>query len=432
MRPGMGLVSRLARGGAPWVFLLVVACSPILPSGVSPARWAPGAKLFRAADSLGNSLGRELVSRHPVIRVAVADFPDLHGNVTDLGRYLADRLAVGVSRAGPGVSVSERQRLREVVAELELGASDLFEPAAALRLGRMLTVHALVVGTVSDLGTAVEVSVRIVDLEPNTVIASARALIQKDLAVATLLRQPPCEDSLYLALKRRPPAELTPQEFSVFRDRDQACREFRPQGAERFEFGAAVGHYVPLRASLDGLSKTLLVNDSSRHPLEVRALGGTAAGARAALRWSDRLSLEALALSAAGGSGRLMAVSGRLLLRLGPNMSTWLWEPMTSFHVAAGLGVLRIPDDYFFPESHVSNQCYPTLPGKTSATGVLGAGGRVKLAPAFGIRMDVDYYLYPLRMGPYRDGCSTVFSSVTWQTSATLSLGFSVAVGSHR
>ena len=96
------------------------------------------------------------------LRIAVADFPDLQGVTSDFGRYVANRLTTRLAQSKK-VSVVERQRLGQVLAELKFSMSDLVDPAKAKQLGRMAGVEAIVVGTVSDLGNQVDVDARVID-----------------------------------------------------------------------------------------------------------------------------------------------------------------------------------------------------------------------------------------------------------------------------
>jgi TolB-like protein len=121
------------------------------------------------------------------LRIAVADLPDLRGTTNDFGRFVAERLATRLAQAGR-FTVIERRRLSQVLGELKFSMSDLVDPAKARRLGQMLGVEALVVGSISDLGNQVDVDLRVIEIETNRMILGASATIAKDQVVADLLR----------------------------------------------------------------------------------------------------------------------------------------------------------------------------------------------------------------------------------------------------
>ncbi len=122
------------------------------------------------------------------LRVALADFPDLQGVTSDLGRYIASRLTTRLAQ-DPRFFVIERQRLGQVLAELKFSMSDLVDPAKAKQLGRMVGVEAIVVGTVSDLGNQVDIDARMIDIETNRMLLGASTTISKDQVVADMLQR---------------------------------------------------------------------------------------------------------------------------------------------------------------------------------------------------------------------------------------------------
>lgn len=122
------------------------------------------------------------------LRVAVADFPDLQGVGSDLGRYIASRLTTRLAQ-NPKFFVIERQRLGQVLAELKFSLSDLVDPAKAKRLGQMAGVEAIIVGTLSDLGSQVDLDARMIEIETNRMLLGATMTISKDHVVKEMLER---------------------------------------------------------------------------------------------------------------------------------------------------------------------------------------------------------------------------------------------------
>jgi curli biogenesis system outer membrane secretion channel CsgG len=120
------------------------------------------------------------------LRVAVADFPDLQGITNDLGRYLATRITTRLVQSKK-FSVTERQRLAQVLEEMKISMSDLVDPQEAKKLKKMVGVDAIVVGTITDLGKHVEVDARLIEIEANLMIWSANVAIDKDPTLSALL-----------------------------------------------------------------------------------------------------------------------------------------------------------------------------------------------------------------------------------------------------
>lgn len=131
-----------------------------------------------AADSLAIQLSA-LVPSERKLRVAVADFVDLQGVSNDLGRFIASRLTTRLAQNAT-FAVVERQRLGQVLAELKFSMSDLVDPDKAKQLGGMVGVEALIVGTMSQLGSEIDIDARIIEIESNELLGAATATIEVD------------------------------------------------------------------------------------------------------------------------------------------------------------------------------------------------------------------------------------------------------------
>jgi TolB-like protein len=129
------------------------------------------------------------VSEGRTLRVAVTDFADLQGVVSDLGRYIAERLTTRLSAQTQKFRVIERRRLGQVLGELRFSMFDLVDPNKAKQLGKMLGVEAIVVGTVSDLGNVVDIDTRVIEIETNHILPGTTAAISKDDTVRQMMER---------------------------------------------------------------------------------------------------------------------------------------------------------------------------------------------------------------------------------------------------
>src|SRR6266849_2209770 len=155
------------------VFLMFVACP------------APSQELKQVSPTLAAKiaeLGRK--------RVAVVDFTDLQGNVTELGRYLAEELSGALVNDSRGFRVIDRAHLKAVLQEHKLAATGLIDPQTARQLGKIASVDTLVTGTItSAFGETVRVLVKALDVETADIIAQSTADIPKTDAIKILLGQ---------------------------------------------------------------------------------------------------------------------------------------------------------------------------------------------------------------------------------------------------
>ncbi len=122
------------------------------------------------------------------LRVAVTDFPDLQGVTTNLGRYIPERLTTLLSQKEI-FRVVERRRLEQVLKELTFSTTDLVNPQKARKFGKMLGVEAIIVGTISDLGTLIDVDARIIDIETSDIYPGVVVEIIKDISVKGMVEQ---------------------------------------------------------------------------------------------------------------------------------------------------------------------------------------------------------------------------------------------------
>jgi len=118
-------------------------------------------------------------------KIAVVEFADLKGNVTDFGRYLAEELITRLHQARK-FKVVERNMLNKIIAEQKLSLTGAIEPTSAQKLGKLLGVDAIASGSISDLGKSFKVNARLINTETGEVFSVAATEIIKDEAVCAL------------------------------------------------------------------------------------------------------------------------------------------------------------------------------------------------------------------------------------------------------
>lgn len=120
-------------------------------------------------------------------RIAVVDFTDLQGNVTELGRFIAEEFAVALLGNGQGFEIVDRTHLQALIKENRLSATGLIDPATAQKLGQIAGVDALVTGTITPFGESVRLSVKILDAKSAKLIGANAGNIPATEAIKTLL-----------------------------------------------------------------------------------------------------------------------------------------------------------------------------------------------------------------------------------------------------
>jgi TolB-like protein len=119
-------------------------------------------------------------------RVAVASFVDLQGNVTELGKYIAE--AFSVELVNTSLKVVDRSRLDDLIKELNFTKEKLTKPENALKLGKMAGIQYLITGTTTMLDKSIDVSIKAYDIEHGTISAAQRGMLPRTDAINELFR----------------------------------------------------------------------------------------------------------------------------------------------------------------------------------------------------------------------------------------------------
>lgn len=136
--------------------------------------------------SISSTLG-ENITKAGKRMIAVVDFTDLQGNVTELGRFLAEEFSVAFAGAGRGFEVVDRTHLKTLLAEHKLSASGIIDPQTARKLGQVAGVDALITGSITPFGDSIRLSVKILDTATAKMIGASSGDIAKTKAIEELL-----------------------------------------------------------------------------------------------------------------------------------------------------------------------------------------------------------------------------------------------------
>ncbi|MDI6890620.1 MAG: FlgO family outer membrane protein [Thermodesulfovibrionales bacterium] len=119
--------------------------------------------------------------------VAVVDFTDLQGNITELGRFLAEELSVNLTTMARGFEVIDRTHLKSILTEHKLSMSGLVDPKTVKQLGKIAGVDTLVTGSVTPFGDSIRVSVKVIATDTARVIGASSGDIAKTKAIEELM-----------------------------------------------------------------------------------------------------------------------------------------------------------------------------------------------------------------------------------------------------
>ncbi len=122
-----------------------------------------------------NALARKLVLQLQSAgqkSATVLDFTDLQGQGTELGRFLAQELSDQLVAGAKTLSLVDRANLQYLLRENKLSIEGLVDPQSTRKLGNLIGIDTIIMGTVTPLGTSVRLSVRAVAVETGKIVAS--------------------------------------------------------------------------------------------------------------------------------------------------------------------------------------------------------------------------------------------------------------------
>lgn len=159
-------------------------CMAICVAAFASTGWAQGA-LDQRISELSQKISNGLTENQKRT-IAVVEFADLRGNVTDFGRFIAEELITHLYETKK-FKVIERQLLSKVITEQKLSLTGMIDPTSAQKLGRLLGVDAIATGTITDLGKSLRVNARLISTGTGEIFAVASTEIAKDDSVIKLI-----------------------------------------------------------------------------------------------------------------------------------------------------------------------------------------------------------------------------------------------------
>jgi len=201
---------RLTLAGLGFVLLCLAACSAPEPAErrevvVDKTQWTgdkeaaaareatpceqppPSSVYFdEAMQSMASQIA-DSMSAEGKTEVAILDFVSISSKSPGfVGPFIAEQLISLLFLTGR-FEVIERRFLDRVLSEQDLTVSDLFDDASIKKLGGLLGVEAIMVGTFTDMGSELCANGRLISVESGQVFAVAMKQIRKDDRIVALM-----------------------------------------------------------------------------------------------------------------------------------------------------------------------------------------------------------------------------------------------------
>lgn len=137
-------------------------------------------------DQLSGKIAEKIAAANKK-KLAVVDFTDLDGSITELGRFLAEEFSTSLAGIGKGFIVVDRIHLKTLLKEHNLSSTGLIDQNTVRQLGKIAGVDVLVTGSLTPLGENVRINVKVLDIETAAIIEAARGNIAMTDAIKILM-----------------------------------------------------------------------------------------------------------------------------------------------------------------------------------------------------------------------------------------------------
>lgn len=144
-------------------------------------------ELDKKLDEIASKITQNMLEEKKA-KLAVIEFSDLNGNVTELGKFLAEELITRLFVTGK-FEVVERQLLNKVISEHKLNFTGIVDPESAKHLGKILGVDAIASGTITDLSNSIKINARLVRVDTASIFGVAAVEVLKDESINKLMQK---------------------------------------------------------------------------------------------------------------------------------------------------------------------------------------------------------------------------------------------------
>lgn len=134
------------------------------------------------ADKLVTSIGVKETGT-----IAVADFVGPGSEIYAFGDHISNKVSVRMFSSGAFPDLMERKQLKQILQEKKKEHGYVFDQSTVKQFGKMLGLDSMAIGTIEDVGSVVDITVKIIASETGRLLGMADVQITKDANVAKML-----------------------------------------------------------------------------------------------------------------------------------------------------------------------------------------------------------------------------------------------------
>jgi TolB-like protein len=135
-----------------------------------------------------------------------SDFAKAPSDKAKFGEYITETIIGSLTGQPDKIKVFERTRMDAVLKEQAFILTDLMKPAAALKIGQLAPIDALLSGTFTKLKSYIDVNARLIDVATGEISVSFNGRIKMTKNLATLFNENEASpsDNIYIISKKDP------------------------------------------------------------------------------------------------------------------------------------------------------------------------------------------------------------------------------------
>lgn len=149
--------------------------------------YKPKNNLDADIDNFTSQILQQLIQNNKK-NVAVSEFADLSGNITDIGKFVADEVITRLILSGK-LKVIDRKYFSKVLKDHRLPLSKALDPTSAQTLQNILGIDSIITGTIVDLGTRMKINASLCSSASGSTFGAAYMEAQTDDNLRNLIEQ---------------------------------------------------------------------------------------------------------------------------------------------------------------------------------------------------------------------------------------------------
>lgn len=143
--------------------------------------------LDREIDNFTSQILQQLMQNDKK-NVAVSEFTDIAGNITDIGKLIADEIVTRLILSGK-IKVVSRKHFNQTLKDNRLPLSKALDTVHDKTLHNLLDIDTIITGTLVDMGTRIKINAHLCDSVSGNIFGAAMVESQIDNTIRNLIEQ---------------------------------------------------------------------------------------------------------------------------------------------------------------------------------------------------------------------------------------------------